>query len=122
MVAEALPDWLQAQVDRLNMSGVFTSPALANHVLLNEYEAGQGIMPHLDGSLFHPTISTISLGSHTVLKFYREEDRQVRTASLRRWTEKTEHDLTARLWLLCWLSPAVCWCCKTRSTTPSCTV
>ena len=45
----------------------------ANHVLLNEYEPGQGIMPHLDGPLFYPTISTISLGSSTLLNFYTED-------------------------------------------------
>lgn len=27
-------------------------------------------MPHVDGSLFYPTVSTISLGSHTLLDFY----------------------------------------------------
>ena len=48
-------------------------PKLANHVLLNEYLAGQGIMPHLDGPMFHPTISTISLGSTAVIKFYKEQ-------------------------------------------------
>ena len=41
-----------------------------NHVLLNEYLPGQGIMPHLDGNLFFPTITTINLGSHTVLNLY----------------------------------------------------
>ncbi len=30
----------------------------------------EGIMPHVDGSLFYPTVSTISLGSHTLLDFY----------------------------------------------------
>jgi len=43
----------------------------ANHVLVNEYKAGQGILPHLDGPLFYPTITTISLASHTLLDFYR---------------------------------------------------
>ena len=28
-------------------------------------------MPHLDGMLYYPTVSTISLGSHTLLDFYR---------------------------------------------------
>ncbi|PSN38936.1 Alpha-ketoglutarate-dependent dioxygenase alkB 6 [Blattella germanica] len=27
--------------------------------------------PHLDGPLFHPTVTTISCGSHTKLEFYR---------------------------------------------------
>lgn len=38
-------------------------------MLVNEYQPGQGIMPHSDGPLFHPIISTISCGSHTVLEF-----------------------------------------------------
>ena len=56
----------------MNSLGVFGDTVAANHVLLNEYEPGQGIMPHLDGPMFHPTISTISLGSSTVLNFYSE--------------------------------------------------
>lgn len=45
----------------------------ANHVLLNGYESGQGIMPHVDGDLFLPMISTVNLGSHTALNFYEPE-------------------------------------------------
>merc|ERR1712080_252646 len=45
-----------------------------NHVLVNEYLPGQGIMPHKDGPLFYPTITTINLGSHTVLDFYKQLD------------------------------------------------
>ena len=29
------------------------------------------IQPHLDGPMYHPVVSTISLGSHTLLDFYR---------------------------------------------------
>lgn len=45
----------------------------ANHVLVNEYLAGQGIMPHTDGPLFYPVISTISCGSHTILRFHEND-------------------------------------------------
>lgn len=45
----------------------------ANHVLVNEYLPGQGIMPHSDGPLFYPVICTISCGSHAVLEFYEKE-------------------------------------------------
>lgn len=31
-------------------------------------------MPHLDGPLFHPIITTISCGSHTVLEFLEAND------------------------------------------------
>ena len=51
---------------------MFGGDITANHVLLNEYQPGQGIMPHLDGLMFYPTISTISLGSSTVINFYSE--------------------------------------------------
>merc|ERR1711892_178106 len=81
MIAEKMPGWLEDYVGRVNTLGGFgdevardgKKPTLANHVLLNEYHPGQGIMPHLDGPMFHPTISTISLGSHSVINFYKEE-------------------------------------------------
>ena len=68
MIAEPLPTWLQAIVDEVNCHFPESSPA--NHVLLNEYTPGQGIMPHVDGNLFFPTICTVNLGSHAILKFY----------------------------------------------------
>lgn len=69
MIAETIPVWLQNylnRIDELNLMGG-NKP---NHVLVNEYTPGQGILPHLDGSLFYPTITTISVGSHIVLKFW----------------------------------------------------
>lgn len=70
MISEEIPEWLQLYVDKINNMGVFDTKN-ANHVLVNEYLAGQGIMPHTDGPLFHSVITTISCGSHTVLEFYR---------------------------------------------------
>ncbi|GAB0087742.1 alpha-ketoglutarate-dependent dioxygenase alkB homolog 6 [Sergentomyia squamirostris] len=66
MIAEQLPKWLQTYIDKINNLGILEDKK-ANHVLVNEYQPGQGIMPHTDGPLFHPVISTISCGSHTVL-------------------------------------------------------
>ncbi|CAD6998477.1 unnamed protein product [Ceratitis capitata] len=68
MLAEKIPDWLQVYVDKINNLNIFGTHN-ANHVLVNEYLSGQGIMPHTDGPLFHPTISTITCGSYTVLEF-----------------------------------------------------
>lgn len=70
MIAEAIPVWLQLYVDKINNLGVLGAHK-ANHVLVNEYLSGQGIMPHSDGPLFHPIISTISCGSHTVLELQK---------------------------------------------------
>ncbi|KAL5008232.1 hypothetical protein ScPMuIL_013813 [Solemya velum] len=69
MIAEDLPHWLQIYAEKIAGLGVFEDK-IPNHVLVNEYRAGQGIMPHEDGSLFYPTVSTISLGSHSMLEFY----------------------------------------------------
>uniref|UniRef100_A0A8D8CX31 Alpha-ketoglutarate-dependent dioxygenase alkB homolog 6 n=2 Tax=Culex pipiens TaxID=7175 RepID=A0A8D8CX31_CULPI len=70
MIAEEIPSWLLTYVDRVNqLTGVFEENRKANHVLVNEYLPGEGIMAHLDGPLFYPTITTISCGSHTVLEF-----------------------------------------------------
>ncbi|GAB6029283.1 Alpha-ketoglutarate-dependent dioxygenase alkB 6 [Chamberlinius hualienensis] len=70
MLVETVPQWLQTWVDKVSALNVFDGK-IPNHVLINEYLAGQGIMPHTDGPLFYPTISTINLGSHTVLNFYK---------------------------------------------------
>jgi len=76
MIAEPLPDWLDPYCQRISEIGVFNGDEIAkkaNHVLVNEYLSGQGILPHEDGPLYFPTVTTISLGSHTMLDFYRKE-------------------------------------------------
>jgi len=75
MIAEKIPDWLQKSVIKVNHLGVFDEK-LANHVLLNEYLPGQGILPHLDGPMFYPTIATLSLGSHCVEHFYSQVEEE----------------------------------------------
>ncbi|KAI1710582.1 2OG-Fe(II) oxygenase superfamily domain-containing protein [Ditylenchus destructor] len=61
-----VPEWLAKYIDR-----IYNRP---NHVLINEYIAGQGIMAHSDGSAYFPLVSTISLRSHTLLDFYKDMD------------------------------------------------
>lgn len=48
---------------------------------MNEYLSGQGIFKHLDGPLFYPTISTLSLGSHTVLEFFKAGNEEENASS-----------------------------------------
>ncbi|KAM4608538.1 alpha-ketoglutarate-dependent dioxygenase alkB homolog 6 [Polymixia lowei] len=69
MLAEKIPAWLQKYCEKISSLGAFSGKT-ANHVLVNEYKPGEGIMPHEDGPLYHPTVTTISLGSHTLLDFY----------------------------------------------------
>nr|XP_056703430.1 alpha-ketoglutarate-dependent dioxygenase alkB homolog 6 [Euleptes europaea] len=78
MVPEKLPPWLQTYTDKVSSLGVFGGK-LANHVLVNEYRPGEGIMPHEDGPLYFPTVTTINLGSHTLLDFYHPVSRGQQT-------------------------------------------
>ncbi|XP_026232925.1 alpha-ketoglutarate-dependent dioxygenase alkB homolog 6 [Anabas testudineus] len=70
MLPEKIPDWLSTYCEKISSLGAFSGKT-ANHVLVNEYKQGEGIMPHEDGPLYHPTVTTVSLGSHTLLDFYR---------------------------------------------------
>lgn len=82
MIAETIPPWLDKYLDKIHKLDVMDGKR-PNHVLVNEYLPGQGIMPHVDGSLFYPTITTISAGSHIVLNFLEPtEDNTINTSPL----------------------------------------
>lgn len=69
MIPEEIPHWLHKYMDRIKNLGFFEKMT-PNQVLVNEYLPGQGIMPHLDGPLFSPVVTTISCGSHAILNFF----------------------------------------------------
>ncbi|CAM9256206.1 unnamed protein product, partial [Scytosiphon promiscuus] len=66
---EPLPPWVEALCDSLVARGVFREDNRPNHVLLNEYQPGQGIMGHTDGPFYEPRTATLSLGSDAVMHF-----------------------------------------------------
>ncbi|KAG0272331.1 hypothetical protein BGZ95_011923 [Linnemannia exigua] len=78
MIGEPLPDWLSYLFPRFREAGVFEGMDAThqdpNHCLVNEYLAGQGIMPHKDGPAYLPTVATITLSSHCVLEFYKHPE------------------------------------------------
>ncbi|CAM1505381.1 Fc.00g110180.m01.CDS01 [Cosmosporella sp. VM-42] len=45
-----------------------------NHVLINEYPPGIGIMPHKDGAAYWPVVCTISLGASLCLHLHRSKE------------------------------------------------
>ncbi|KAL4431857.1 hypothetical protein ABPG74_012669 [Tetrahymena malaccensis] len=67
---QSLPAFLEALSTKLYDSKI--SPKKPNHVLLNEYQKGVGIMPHTDGPLYFPWVNSISLGSDCIFKFYKD--------------------------------------------------
>jgi alkylated DNA repair dioxygenase AlkB len=69
-----LPDWLQPLGRELNERGLM--PYAADQVIINEYEPGQGIAPHVDCvPCFADTIASLSLGSTCVMEFTSVESR-----------------------------------------------
>ncbi|PGH08811.1 hypothetical protein AJ80_07770 [Polytolypa hystricis UAMH7299] len=70
LLAAPLPQWLISPIiQRFEDFGIFSdSPHQApNHVLINEYQPGQGIMPHEDGAAYHPIVATVSLSTPIIL-------------------------------------------------------
>jgi alkylated DNA repair protein alkB family protein 6 len=70
LVPEALPQWQLSLIDRLMECKVFDADKRPNHVLLNQYRAGEGILAHKDGPIYYPLVAIISLGSPITLSFY----------------------------------------------------
>jgi alkylated DNA repair protein alkB homolog 6 len=85
LVDAPLPTWLvEPVISRLKglpRSQKLDSPNLfsdsphkqPNHVLINEYPAGVGIMPHKDGSAYYPVVCTVSLGASLCLDIYKSK-------------------------------------------------
>ncbi|PPR05432.1 hypothetical protein CVT26_011310 [Gymnopilus dilepis] len=70
-------------LSRIRTTGCFEgSPHGApNHIIMNEYIPGQGIMPHEDGPQYYPVVATLSLGSHAIFHYYRYQDEPDAVAS-----------------------------------------
>ncbi|OCH92553.1 hypothetical protein OBBRIDRAFT_726611 [Obba rivulosa] len=76
LIPQPMPSFIDEYpnlISRIRDTGAFDSSphGAPNHVILNEYLAGQGIMPHEDGPAYYPTVATLSLGSHTLFHYYR---------------------------------------------------
>ncbi|KAF8588035.1 hypothetical protein K439DRAFT_1336264, partial [Ramaria rubella] len=76
LIPQKLPTFITEYPDiikRLRDTGLFacSKHGEPNHIIVNEYEPGQGIMPHEDGPSYHPVVATLSLGSHAVFNYHR---------------------------------------------------
>jgi alkylated DNA repair dioxygenase AlkB len=66
-----LPLILQRLSNTLVAIGAFSSTRPPNHVLINEYQPGEGIIPHTDGPAYENRTATISMGgSDVIFKFW----------------------------------------------------
>ncbi|KAI7901193.1 uncharacterized protein BX663DRAFT_515217 [Cokeromyces recurvatus] len=68
-----LPKFIDFFIDRIIESKWMSNKP--NHLLINEYNPGQGIMPHIDApALFGPAILSLSLLSDCIMKFTDTDD------------------------------------------------
>jgi alkylated DNA repair dioxygenase AlkB len=67
-----LPNWLIPLSIRLQKEGIFID--MPDQVIVNEYETGQGISPHIDCEpCFEDTIVSLSLNSTAIMEFTNEK-------------------------------------------------
>jgi len=64
-----------------------------NHVLINEYRPGEGIMPHEDGDAYWPCVATVSLGGSIVLDVHCKPDNTASQSSSPGSDEVTTNDM-----------------------------
>ena len=69
MIPEQIPLWLNRHIQLITVTHLFNDKT-PNHVLINEYLPGQGIMAHSDGPVYSPIVANLSLLSHTIMNFY----------------------------------------------------
>ena len=70
-----LPKWLEELAEKLWKDGHM--PEIADQVIVNEYEPGQGISNHIDCEpCFDDTIVSLSLGSDCVMDFTNKDKRK----------------------------------------------
>jgi alkylated DNA repair protein alkB family protein 6 len=74
LIPTPLPSWAARLIAKLMEDDVSSwyegSP---NHMLVNRYAPGEGILPHEDGPAYHPSVVIVSLGAPAVLRFKPKE-------------------------------------------------
>jgi len=68
-LTEELPIIFQKLIASMVHNGIYPPDRAPNHVLVNEYRDGCGIIPHVDAPLYWPIVATITLGGAALLNF-----------------------------------------------------
>jgi len=82
MIPEPLPKIMISICQALVDAGIFDAEAPPNHVLVNEYQPGQGIEPHRDGPIYAPRVAILSLGSQCRFDFVHNDPQRKLYGSL----------------------------------------
>lgn len=74
LIPTPVPEWLAKTMAKVRASAGDLLPAPINHVLVNEYQPGDGILPHQDGAAYYPAVAIVSLGCDAVMRFAPRRD------------------------------------------------
>lgn len=66
---DVLPAWLEEIANVLVERNIFPSHLPPNHVLINQYQPGEGIMHHTDGPMYHDVVVILSFGAPALMSF-----------------------------------------------------
>ena len=79
MIKQPLPPFMKRVIPRITQFLYYRHMDLQiNHVLVNEYGPGQGIMAHTDGPSYRPIVCTITTGSGQILNILDRETRDIK--------------------------------------------
>eukprot|EP01024_Parvocaulis_polyphysoides_P027012 TRINITY_DN24569_c0_g1_i1.p2 TRINITY_DN24569_c0_g1~~TRINITY_DN24569_c0_g1_i1.p2 ORF type:complete len:226 (-),score=32.80 TRINITY_DN24569_c0_g1_i1:275-952(-) len=71
-----MPKWINQVIKKIADFKIFDEKHTPNHVLVNSYLPGEGILPHEDGPLYHPLVCIISMGSSCIIRFYNKNNNE----------------------------------------------
>eukprot|EP00798_Chlamydomonas_sp_ICE-L_P014730 gene14730-20774_t len=75
LIAAPFPKWLNPLVHQLHSEyGCLFADGAPNHVLINAYQPGEGIMSHEDGPSYISGVAILSLQHPAVIRFRRKQE------------------------------------------------
>ena len=118
LIPTPVPEWLAKTMAKVRASAGDLLPAPINHVLVNEYQPGDGILPHQDGAAYYPAVAIVSLGCDAVMRFAPRRDE---TSNETKTSNDDERISVSRFGSACSCLAAACWCSTARCTSGTCT-
>ena len=93
-----LPSWLQELAEKLQVDGYMSK--VADQIIINEYDPGQGISSHIDCEpCFDKTVVSLSLGSDCVMDLTNKFDKTKMSVWLARRSIIVLSDEARYMWL-----------------------
>jgi len=70
LIPAPIPHWMEGVLESISRTtGTLYGDGPCNHVLVNSYVEGEGILQHQDGPCYFPAVAILSLGSPALMRF-----------------------------------------------------